>query len=101
MNKLIRISKIPSIDTAAGFFLRLLPGAFPCAFQGSFQAAALAAFADCDEYSKMNKKDAALFKTSDWRKLPGVSALTKERKTRDDAIQTLAELLKNATPNFD
>jgi len=62
--------------------------------------AELAAFAERDEYSKMNKSDDARFKASDWRRLPGVSALAKERKTRDDAIQTLAELLKNATPDF-
>ncbi len=63
--------------------------------------AELAALAERDEYSKMNKTDETLFKTSDWRKLPGVSALAKERKTRDDAIQTLAELLKKATPDFE
>lgn len=62
--------------------------------------AELAAFAERDEYSKMNKTDETLFKASDWRRLPGVSALAKERKTRDDAIRTLAELLKNATPDF-
>ncbi|MBQ2851444.1 MAG: DUF3482 domain-containing protein, partial [Thermoguttaceae bacterium] len=63
--------------------------------------AELAALAERDEYSKMNKPDETLFKTSDWRKLPGVAALAKERKTRDDAIQTLAELLKKATPDFE
>ena len=62
--------------------------------------AELAALADRVEYSKLNKGDDALFKAGDWRKLPGVAALAKERKTRDDAIQTLAELLKNATPDL-
>jgi hypothetical protein len=59
----------------------------------------------------MNKNDDALAAplanallanaTDALRKLPGVAALTKERKTRDDAIQTLAELLKKATPDFE
>ena len=72
---------------------------------------ALAEFAECDEYSKMNKNDDALAAplanalianaTDALRKLPGVAALAKERKTRDDAIQTLAELLKKATPDFE
>ena len=72
---------------------------------------ALVEFAECDEYSKMNKNDDALAAplanallanaTGALRKLPGVAALTKERKTRDDAIQTLAELLKKATPDFE
>lgn len=71
---------------------------------------ALVEFAECGEYSKMNKNDDALAAplanallanaTDALRKLPGVAALTKERKTRDDAIQTLAELLKNATPDL-
>ena len=63
--------------------------------------AELAALVERDEYSKMNKNVETLFKPSDWRRLPGVSALAKERKTRDDAIQTLAELLKKATPDFE
>lgn len=63
--------------------------------------AELAALAERDEYSKMNKNVETLFKPSDWRRLPGVAALAKERKTRDDAIQTLAELLKKATPDFE
>ncbi|MBQ2788042.1 MAG: DUF3482 domain-containing protein [Thermoguttaceae bacterium] len=63
--------------------------------------AELAALADCGEYSKMNKNGDARLRTSDWRLLPGVSALTSERKTRDDAIKALAELLKKATPDFE
>ncbi|MBQ7110030.1 MAG: DUF3482 domain-containing protein [Thermoguttaceae bacterium] len=63
--------------------------------------AELAALAERDEFSKMNKNVDARFKTSDWRRLPGVSALAKEQKTRDDAIQTLVELLKKATPDFE
>ena len=73
--------------------------------------AELAAFAECDEYSTMNKNDDALAAplanalianaTDALRRLPGVSSLTKERKTRDAAIQTLAELLKKATPDFE
>lgn len=73
--------------------------------------AELTAFADRDEYSTMNKSADALAAplanallanaTDALRKLPGVSSLTKERKTRDDAIQTLVELLKKATPDFD
>lgn len=72
---------------------------------------ALAEFAECDEYSKMNKNDDALAAplanalianaTDALRKLPGVASLAKERKTRDDAIQALAELLKKATPDFE
>lgn len=62
--------------------------------------AELAALAERDEYSKLNQSDDARFKASDWRRLPGVAALAKERKTRDEAIQTLAELLKNATPDL-
>ena len=72
---------------------------------------ALAGFAECVDYSKMNKNDDALATplanalivnaTGALRRLPGVSALTKERKTRDEAIQTLAELLKTATPDFE
>ena len=73
--------------------------------------AELAALAEWDEYSKMNKNDDALAAplanallanaTDALRRLPGVAALTKERKTRADAIQTLAELLKKATPDFE
>ncbi len=66
-------------------------------------AKALAECAERDDFSKMNEKnqnDGALFHANDWRRWLDASGLAKERKTRDEALASLSELLKNALPDF-
>lgn len=67
-------------------------------------AKALADCADRADFSKMNEKgrnDGAFFNANDWRRLLDVSGLAKERKTRDETMRALAELLKKALPDVE
>ncbi|MBR4835287.1 MAG: hypothetical protein IKU86_13300, partial [Thermoguttaceae bacterium] len=62
----------------------------------------LADCADRADFSKMNEKtqnDGAFFKTNEWRRWLDVSGLAKERKTRDEALAAIADLLKTALPD--
>lgn len=58
-------------------------------------------YALCEEYSKLNVRSNSNFKPKDWRRLPVVSNFSRERKTRDDAISGIAELLKYALPDVE
>ena len=58
-------------------------------------------FALQEEYSKMNEVLTSNFSPKDWRKLPVVAKFTKGRKTREQALDELAEILKRAIPDFE
>ncbi|MBQ1338691.1 MAG: DUF3482 domain-containing protein [Thermoguttaceae bacterium] len=64
-------------------------------------AGLLAEYAAFSEYSKMNKGADPGFTARDWRKLPGVSKLAKEKKTREEVVQTIADMLRQAIPDLD
>ena len=74
-------------------------GAEPPAVEIPGLAGALEECAKCEDYSKLNKSTG--FSSKEWRKLPGVSRFTRERKTRDEAITSIAEALKEALPDVE
>lgn len=63
----------------------------------------LESFAAHAEYSKLNEGTEAgkNFDPRDWRKLPIVKRLSKERKTRDEVVTAVADMLKQALPDVE
>lgn len=61
----------------------------------------LDSYAGVYEYSKMNVMPNPNFNPKDWRNLPGVRRFTRERKSRDDAVADIADLLKQALPDIE
>ena len=53
------------------------------------------------EFSTMNDAKASAVDAYDWRRLPGVSRFTKELKKREDAVASIANMLKRAIPDVE
>ena len=49
----------------------------------------------------MNDAKASAVDAYDWRRLPGVSRFTKELKKREDAVASIANMLKRAIPDVE
>ncbi len=94
------IQKLQTRGKALEDSVQALVSATPRSVEIPGLAKALADFADGEDYSKMNENVSPL-KTADWRRLPVVSALAKERKTRDQAVASLAAYLKKALPDVE
>lgn len=94
------IQKLQTRGKALEDAVQALVSATPRPIEIPGLAQALAEFSKGEDYSKMNE-NLPPFKPSDWRRLPGVSALAKERKTRDQAIVSLAAYLKKAIPDVE
>ena len=61
---------------------------------------ALDAFSSREDFSTLNES-VSVFASKDWRRLPGISSLAKDRKTRAEAVAILADALKEALPDED